>query len=303
MNINPVLLKELKVRMRGWKAAGIIALYLLVLTAVAVFIIYTTFMDPYSSNIDPQISIGAYTALAVFQFMLIMFIVPALTAGAISGEREKQTLDLVLCTRLKPISIITGKLFASTSQTLLLIIASFPLFSMVFLFGGISIKEVMQLFGFYIVTAVTIGCIGIFFSAHLKRTTASTVFTYGTLAFLAFGTIFIGVFYIRIFYNWDYNKFLPILYSNPLVGFGSLLAEQFGYYGGINAFLGLSAGAGQNPNAANAISPWLGNIIFDIVLSAVLLILSAARINPVRKSVFSYIRFGGRKKKKASDSI
>lgn len=297
MKINPVLLKELKVRMRGWKAAGIIALYLMVLTAVAVFIIYTVFTDPYTSSIDPQVSIGAYTGLAVIQFILIMFIVPALTAGAISGEREKQTLDLVLCTRLRPISIITGKLFASTSQTLLLIIASFPLFSMVFLFGGISVKEIMQLFGFYIVTAVTIGSIGIFFSTHLKRTTASTVFTYGTLAFLAFGTIFIGVFYIRIFYNWDYQEFLPILYSNPLVGFGSLLAEQFGYYGGINSFLGLSAGLGRNSNAVKAISPWLGNIIFDAVLSVVLLILSAARINPVRKSLLGFIKFKGRKKK------
>ncbi|HWR60207.1 MAG TPA: ABC transporter permease, partial [Clostridia bacterium] len=197
MNINPVLLKELKVRMRGWRAAGIIALYLLILSLVALFIIYTTFMNPYGSSIDPQVSIGAYTGLAVVQFILIMFIVPALTAGAIAGEREKQTLDLVLCTRLKPISIITGKLFASTSQTLLLIISSLPLFSMVFLFGGISIKEVIQLFAFYIVTAVTIGCIGIFFSTCLKRTTAATVFTYGMVAFLCFGTIFIGVFYIR----------------------------------------------------------------------------------------------------------
>lgn len=301
MGINPVLLKELKVRMRGWRAAGIIALYLLVLTAVAVFIIYTVFTDPYTSSIDPQVSIGAYTGLAIIQFILIMFIVPALTAGAISGEREKQTLDLVLCTKLRPISIITGKLFASTSQTLLLIIASFPIFSMVFLFGGISIKEIIQLFGFYMVTAVTIGSIGIFFSTHLKRTTASTVFTYGTLAFLAFGTIFIGIFYIRIFYQWDYQKFLPLLYSNPMVGFSSLLAEQFGYYsGGMNIFTGFYiSNPGQNSNTLQAISPWLGNIVFDAVLSAVLLALSAARINPVGKGIFGFLR-SGRRRKKAS---
>lgn len=299
MNINPVLLKELKVRMRGWKAAGIIALYLLILSMVALFIIYTTFMNPYGSSIDPQISIGAYTGLAVIQFILIMFIVPALTAGAISGEREKQTLDLVLCTRLRPISIITGKLFASTSQTILLIIASFPLFSMVFLFGGISIKEIIQLLSFYIVTAVTIGCIGIFFSTHLKRTTASTVFTYGTLVFLAFGTIFIGVFYIRIFYQWDYQKFLPILYANPLAGFSSLLAGQFGYSGGgMDFFLGIGMiNPGQNPNAVKTIDPWLGNVIFDAVFSVVLLILSAIRINPVRKNIFSFLKFRKKSRK------
>ncbi len=305
MNINPVLLKELKVRMRGWRSAGIIGSYLLILTLVALFIVYTTFMNPYSSTIDPQVSIGAYTGLAVIQFILIMFIVPALTSGAIAGERERQTLDLVLCTKLRPISIITGKLFASTSQTLLLIIASLPLFSMVFLFGGISIKEIIQLFGFYIVTAVTIGCIGIFFSTYLKKTTAATVLTYGMLAFLAFGTIFIGIFYIRIFYQWNYQNFLPILYTNPLAGFSSLLSEQFGYYGGgMNFIPGFYiVNPGQNPNMANALEPWLVNVIFDIVLSVVLLILSAIRINPVRKSIFSFFKLRKKPKKAVSDNV
>jgi ABC-2 type transport system permease protein len=305
MNINPVLLKELKVRMRGWRAAGIIALYLLILALVALFIMYTNFMNPYSSTIDPQVSIGAYTGLAVIQFILIMFIVPALTAGAIAGEREKQTLDLVLCTKLRPISIITGKLFASTSQTLLLIVASLPLFSTVFLFGGISIKEIIQLFGFYIVTAVTIGCIGIFFSTFLKKTTAATVFTYGTVAFLSCGTIFIGIFYIRIFYQWDYQNYLPILYSNPLAGFSSLLSGQFGYFGGgLNFIPGFQiANPSNNPNAVKTIDPWLANVIFDAVLSVVLIILSAIKINPVRKSMFSFLRFKRKTKKVISDNV
>ena len=305
MNINPVLLKELKVRMRGWRAAGIIALYLLILSLVALFIMYTNFMNPYSSTIDPQVSIGAYTGLAVIQFILIMFIVPALTAGAIAGEREKQTLDLVLCTKLRPISIITGKLFASTSQTLLLIIASLPLFSTVFLFGGISIKEIIQLFGFYIVTAVTIGCIGIFYSTFLKKTTAATVFTYGTVAFLAFGTIFIGIFYIRIFYQWNYQSYLPILYANPLAGFSSLLSGQFGYFGGGMDFIpGFQiANPSNNPNAVKTIDPWLANVIFDAVLSVVLIILSAIKINPVRRSLFSYLKFKRKAKKVAADNV
>lgn len=286
MNINPVLMKELKVRMRGWRAAGIIALYLAVLSLVAVFIIYSTYIDPYSSTIDPQISTGAYTGLAVIQFVLIMFIVPALTAGAISGEREKQTLDLVLCTRLKPISIVTGKLFASTSQTLLLIVSSLPLFSMVFLFGGISMREVLQLFAFYIITAITIGSIGIFFSTCLKRTTAATVLTYGAVAFLCIGTIFLGMFYLKIFYNWDYDRFLPIFYTNPVGGFGSLLASQFGYdSGGLGFIFGVNVGS--TANGAKALSPWLGNVIFDVIFSALMLTLSAMRINPTREGIFS----------------
>ncbi|MGE5629513.1 MAG: ABC transporter permease [Caulobacteraceae bacterium] len=298
MNINPVLLKEIKIRMRGWKAAGIIALYLLILSLVALFIMYSTFMNPFSSTIDPQVSIGAYTGLAVIQFILIMFIVPALTAGAISGEREKQTLDLVLCAKLRPISIIIGKLFASTSQIILLILASLPLFSTVFLFGGISIREIVQLFGFYIVTAITIGCIGIFFSTYLKKTTAATVFTYGTIAFLAFGTIFIGIFYIRIFYQYNYQKFLPLLYANPLAGFSSLLSEQYGYYGGgMNFIPGFYiANPGQNPNIKMLVEPWLANVIFDAALSILLILLSAIRINPMRKRLFGFLKIKKRKR-------
>jgi ABC-type transport system involved in multi-copper enzyme maturation permease subunit len=292
MNINPVLLKEIKVKMRGWKAAGIVTIYIAILALVAFFIMYSTFTNYYSSMVDPEISIGAYTGLAVVQFILIMFIVPALTAGAISGEREKQTLDLVLCTKLSPISIIIGKLFASTSHVILLIVASLPLFSMVFLFGGISIIEVIQLFGFYIVTAVTVGSIGIFFSTCLKRTTAATVLTYGAVAFLTFGTIFIGIFYIRIFYEWDYKSYLPIFYSNPLAGFSSLLAQQFGYMGNdFNIIPGFYiANSAQNSNMKIIMQPWLVNIIFDIVLSVALIILSAVKINPVKRKVFRSIR-------------
>ncbi len=288
MNINPVLLKELKVRMRGWKAAGIIAAYLLTLSLVALFIMYNTFMNPYSSTIDPQVSIGSYTGLAIIQFILILFIVPALTAGAISGEREKQTLDLLLCTSLRPISIITGKLFASIGQTLLLIISSLPLFSAVFMFGGISIEEVLQLFGFYIVTAIAVGSIGIFFSACLRKTTAATVLTYGTLAFLIFGTLSIGVFYLEIIYQTDYKGFLPLFYTSPLVGFASLLAGQFGYLeGGVRILPGLF----MSSNMPKSIDPWIGNMIFNVIFSAVMLTLSAIRLNPAGKGIFRGLRF------------
>ena len=291
MNINPVLLKELKVRMRGWRAAGIVVLYLSIMALVAVLIVYTSYMSPYSSSIDPQAAIGTYTGLAVIQFILIMFIVPALTAGAISGEREKQTLDLVLSTRLSPRSIIIGKLLASMSQIVLLIVASLPIFSMVFLFGGISVRDMLQLFGFYLATAVAVGSIGVFFSTYFKRTTASTVLTYGAVAMLAFGTILVALFYIRIFYQLNYQKYFPLLYANPLAGFSSLIASQYGTGGGVNILPGFYV---TNPAGMKGPAPWVINIIFDLVLSVILLIFASIRINPLRKGLLSLLR--GRKK-------
>lgn len=279
MNINPVLQKELKLRVRGWRAAATIGVYLGFLALTAYLITVVARQDYYRSTIDPQFSVGSYIALAVMQFVLISFIAPALTTGAISGEREKQTLDLLLCTRMTPLSIVTGKLFASISQVILLIIASLPIFSIVFLFGGISAKEILQLFGFFIIIALTFGSIGIFYSSYFKRTTAANVLSYGTIAFLYFGTIFFTVIYLVATQNENYKGLFPLLYANPLMGFTSILWEQFGK--GVFNFL---PGFGFTvQGVGKTVSPWIINMIFNIVLSIVLLLLSARRINPMRR--------------------
>ncbi len=278
MNINPVLLKELKVKMRGWRAVGIITVYLVILALVAVFFLITAASDMYTSIVNPELAMGSYTLLAIFQFALILFIVPALTAGAISGEREKQTLDLLLSTSMSPLSIITGKLFASLSHIILLIVASLPIFSMIFMFGGISLVELLQLLGFYIATSIMIGSIGIFFSTYFKRTTVANVLTYGAVAFLTLGTLFLTLFYLEVvLHSWDSSNVSYIMYANPITGFTSVLLEQLGrgnfdflpgvYYNNTNNFL---------------MKPWMINIVFDIGFSAFLVWLSAMKLNPLK---------------------
>lgn len=279
MKMNPVLQKEMKIRMRGWRAAGMIGVYLIFMALTASFVMIMARQDYYRSTIDSELAMGSYIGLAIMQFVLISFISPALTTGAISGEREKQTLDLLLCTRMTPLSIVIGKLFASISQIMLLIVASLPIFSTVFLFGGISFKELLQLFGFFIIIAITFGSIGIFFSSYFKRTTAANVLAYGTIAFLCAGTILLTIMYLGITQDYDYKGVFPLLYSNPIVGFASILWEQF--KGGTMNFLpGLNVG-GQG--TANYISPWIINLIFNITLSISLLLLSANKINPLKR--------------------
>lgn len=277
MRINPVLNKELRLRMRGWKATITLTVYLAVLALVAIFIIINAFGSPYESVMDRENTMMAYTVLSMFQFFLIAFIAPALTSGSISGERERQTLDLLLCTEMAPHSIILGKLFASLSQVILLIVASLPVLSIVYLFGGISTFELLQTFFFYIVFAVTLGSIGLFFSTHIKKTTTSNVVTYAVILFLMFGTIFVTVLYYS-FINISPSKIdIPLLiYFNPFASFGALLADQFGMYKNMIMSFG---------NASPKLPLWQVNIIINIVMSAILIVLSAYRLNPVRGKV------------------
>jgi ABC-2 type transport system permease protein len=289
MKLNPVLAKELKVKMRNWKAAGMIGAYLLVLTLVAVFTIMNVISGMSMSSMNRQASMTSYISLSTIQFLLIIFIAPALTSGAISGERERQTLDLLLCTKLKPRTIILGKLFSSLSQVMLLIVASFPIFATVFVFGGISVGNLLQLFLFYIVVALLMGCIGIFFSTLIKRTTTSNVVTYGFALFMLFGTLLLTALYMQIFVygkqvqpgTQPQNTFFWLLYANPLVGFASLLTDQFGGSTG----MGIPYIGGLMMGTTKGTQPWIVNTIINFAAACIMFVWTAFKINPVRKKI------------------
>lgn len=278
--INPVLRKEYLTKMRGWKAAGMLGGYLTVLALFAGLILYSMFGNIMYSAIDSNATTNIYSSLAILQFTLLMFVTPALTSGSISGEREKQTLELLISTKLKPFSIVLGKLLAALSQVFFLMLASVPVYAIVFMFGGISAFDLLQLFAYYMVTVLFIGCIGIFYSTFLKKTTGATVMTYLTIGAITVGSLFVTLFYFSIFYTNGNNPtgIIPILHTNPIAGFADILRIQLA--GNSMQIPGMTV---DPNNTGFVITPWLGNIIFDIVCSVGLLFASAWRINPLNE--------------------
>lgn len=278
--INPVLRKEYLTKMRGWKAAGMLGGYLIVLALFACMILYSMFGNIMYSAIDSYATVTIYSSLAVLQFALLMFVTPALTAGSISGEREKQTLELLISTKLKPSAIIVGKLLAALSHVFYLIIASIPIYAIVFMFGGISILDLLMLFAYYMMTVILISSIGIFYSAYFKKTTAATVLTYMTIGVLTVGTLVGAVFYLAIFYTNgnNYVGILPILHTNPIAGFADILRIQLS--GNSMQIPGMSV---DPMKTGFIITPWLGNIIFDGISVAALLFAATRKINPLHE--------------------
>lgn len=279
--INPVLLKELKVKMRSWKAAILIGSYNLVLALLTIFIVKLT-MNTNIGVVNQQNIFATYAFMVAAQFGLITLIAPALTAGSISGERERQTLDILLSTTLNHGSIILGKLFSSLSQIILLIVSSIPVFSIIFLYGGIGLSGLLQVFIFYILLAITLGSIGIFFSTYLKKSTAANVLTYAVVVFLYLGTILISIFYIQLvimpnLINQSYNETFWVVYLNPALALVSLVGDQFGQGGG-SVFPGFNMSGGQGNFRF-----WQINAMINIGLSALLLWLSAVKLNPSKR--------------------
>ncbi|MFC9538564.1 ABC transporter permease [Lysinibacillus sp. NPDC056959] len=187
---NPVFVKELKLRFRSFKSFSGLMFYLAVLCIfIAGFLLITTGFTG-KGFFKPETSFMMFVVLTILQMALVLFITPSLTAGAISSEREKQTLNILLTTTQSSTQIIVGKLLSSVAFLVLMLIAGLPLYSLVFLFGGVSPSQLISIFLFYLLTVVAIGSIGVMFSTITKRTIVAMISTYGSIIFLGGITAF-----------------------------------------------------------------------------------------------------------------
>lgn len=194
--LNPVLARELKQRMRGRYVWLILTLYLAILALILRWVYVAAAQD---NSFDGGFNVlaSATAGRAIFQWLLffmlllVCFIVPGLTAGAISGERERQTLIALQLTLLRPRSIVVGKVLASLAFVVLLIVASLPLLTVPFLVGGVSLGEVVRGLVMVLATAVTLACLTLACSALLRRTQAATVVAYGVTLAMVLGTLLV----------------------------------------------------------------------------------------------------------------
>src|ERR1700682_2638876 len=136
---------------------------------------------------------GLFLYLVLFQMVLLAFITPALTAGAVRSGRQRQKNDLLVVTKLPAFSILWGKLLASMSFVLLLLLLSVPIFSLVFLFGGIELDQVAAAFLVTAVAALTLGIIGIGCSTAFQRTLPATGSADGAEFVLLAGSLLYGL--------------------------------------------------------------------------------------------------------------
>jgi ABC-2 type transport system permease protein len=195
LRVNPVMVKELRSRMRGARAFVILTGALLLLGTVT-YTLYRLVLatSRYTrSPLSPQIGQTLFIALAFLELMLLCFITPAVTSGAISGEREKLTYEMLMATPLRPASILWGKLVSALSYVFVLIFAAVPMASLVFIFGGVSPRDMVKSLVILVAVTVMLGAVGIFMSAWLGRTVVATVLSYLVVLALLIGPVFVFI--------------------------------------------------------------------------------------------------------------
>ena len=108
-----------------------------------------------------RLSVDGYAYMIMLQFGMLVLVAPAMTAGSISGERERQTLDLVLVTNTGPVKLVLGKLLESFSFLALLVMCSLPMLSLVLITGGATLAQVLISVAFLLLTALAALSVGL----------------------------------------------------------------------------------------------------------------------------------------------
>lgn len=283
-SVSTIMVKELRSRMRGRRAFVVLTVYLGLLALIAYgayAVIATTarnqaaFGGPTFANASAIIGQTIFSVISIFQLILVCFIAPAFTAGQISMEREKQTLDLLISTPLRPGAIVVGKLLAALAFVGLMIVAAIPISAIVLMYGGASVDDIVRQQIVLLASALGFGAVGLFFSALLKRTQAATVLTYcGVLAF-TLGTVMLFVLWTVLANRdpTDFGQFGPtkrapeqIVYLNPMVGMLDVVANtEPGGGGGIASMLNqLRSNPTVDPNLGGGGQVCQGNVCFPV---------------------------------------
>ena len=199
MRANPIYKKEVKASSRSVRLSVILIAFNGILAVAALLNMYSVLYRVWTTaEIQYSGFLEMYVLVTAVEFALLLFIMPAIAAGSISGERERQTLDLLLATQTTPRQIIRGKLMASLSNMLLILVASFPVVALVFVYGGITWRDLLLLLCCFAVAALLVAGIGLFCSSLFKRTILAVPASYGGLILLIGGTYAINQFALSI---------------------------------------------------------------------------------------------------------
>ncbi|MGD9632060.1 MAG: ABC transporter permease subunit, partial [Pirellulales bacterium] len=172
---NPVLQRELLTNLRQARAFVLLFFYIALLGGI----VYLAW--PQQQRIDMARSQSAKQLVDLFflgQYMLVSLLAPSFAAGAITGEKERESYEMLLASPLRPGAILLGKLFAALSHLAILMVCSLPIVMLCLPLGGVSPYEVLAAYFAMISSVALFGMISLWTSSIFRRTSASLVVSY-----------------------------------------------------------------------------------------------------------------------------
>ncbi|MEW6213260.1 MAG: ABC transporter permease subunit [Acidobacteriota bacterium] len=273
MNTNPILIKEMRSRMRGRRSFLVLTGYVLVLSLI-LGLVYLVMSNNAPTSI--VVSAGVYlTPVLIFvQMGLICLIAPTFSASAITSEREQETFDLLVVSLARPSTIVLGKVGASLSYLLLTLFGSLPLIALTWSLGGVALGDVAIAYLVMFVAGVTYCSMSFMWSTLVRRGVFAQLLSLFTVIFLVAAMPALAMFFTALASNFAggpsqgfINAVYLLMRTNP---FAAIAYSLFG--------LPMPSGVWMEK-----VPIWITQVIFYLGLTALSIFFSIRRLERVRK--------------------
>lgn len=141
---------------------------------------------------DPLAILGhgreIFEFLMGLQFAGLYLFLPAITSGAITQEKERDSLMLLFLTKLGPWAIVMEKYLSRLVPMTMLLTLSLPILGFAYSMGGISTGQLLSGIYLLFIAALQVGALAIFCSTYFRTTVGSFVSSYLLLFLMLFGS-------------------------------------------------------------------------------------------------------------------
>ena len=146
-------------------------------------------------NIFSALGTGAqmFRQVVLIQFLGILLFLPALVCGAITSEKERDSLSLLLITRLSPWTILSEKLLSRLVPMFTFLLLSLPLLAFAYSLGGVSTMEMISGVSILCLTCLHVGALSLMCSSWATTTVSAFIGTYAIGLMTWFGMGCLGI--------------------------------------------------------------------------------------------------------------
>ena len=275
MQVNPITKREIKITARGMRFFIEILVFEVILMLTFIVSLNSIFGSGNVSSSDYNRFGKLFPTVAIAELLIMSFVIPVMTGAAISGEKERQTFDIMLTTAIKPFQIVWGKLLSVIVRIMMFAIAAVPLMAVSFVSGSISWGVLFAYIGMVTVYAFFSASLGIFASSVCRKSMTAIIFSFVILFFVTLGTLLIAFFEMVVFKKLLLGSLLLLI--NPVMYFGVLFSIASGNETSFSIIKSLDS------LEINVNFGWIiAATFFYIALTILFMALSSKKINPVK---------------------
>jgi len=185
--------------------------------------------------------------LMILQFVGIYLFLPAMMAGVITTEKERESLALLFLTDMGPWAILLQKYLGRLVPMFTFLLLSLPLMGVAYALGGVSTPYLLSGVYLLFLMCLQVGAFALMWSAYCRTTVGAVLMTYVSGAILS---LFQPI-------GWLFVRSMTLRYG------------YYGYRSGMPAELTFSFCPPwiffSNQNSASAFPVWLSTILFLVM--------------------------------------